>query len=268
MNSRDATNGPEIADSWAAANASAEQTDLALLPAPASPSENSSVAVLQQSGIEIDNFHEGARTGPPLTGEQQARNPGATEMIAVQPAVLKQRQDEPARRHSLSDRAEEVQQRLMRFGYLAAAAPGPWGPRSREALRAFKVAHQLGADDVWDEGTERVLFSPGVKPADSFVGIWAASPSACSQQLGGGRTLRAFIDHRGARAGDTYCAFANKQPSGDTWTFVATCENPRERWTARVRLQTTGNKMSWSSQRGTQVYSRCEDRVLTAQASL
>jgi hypothetical protein len=264
----DATNGPEIADAGAAAMESGGRTKVALLPSAASSAEpeNSSVPAAEPSGIMVASFDEAEPSPHPLTSEQEPPTPRLTDLAAVQPAV--QRQGGLKRRLTVQDQAEEVQQKLIRFGYLAASSPGPWGARSREALRAFKVAHQLGADDAWDEATERVLFSPGVKPADSFVGLWGASPSACSQHSGGQRALLTVIDHRGAMAGDTFCAFAKKEPSGEAWTITARCENPRERWTAHVRLQTAGKKLSWSSQRGTQVYSRCEDRVLTAQASL
>jgi Putative peptidoglycan binding domain len=39
-----------------------------------------------------------------------------------------------------------VQNRLIELGYLAGTADGAWGPRSRTALRAFKVANGLAAE--------------------------------------------------------------------------------------------------------------------------
>jgi len=52
-----------------------------------------------------------------------------------------------------------VQNRLIELGYLAGTADGAWGPRSRTALRAFKVANGLVADDKWDEPASKRLFS-------------------------------------------------------------------------------------------------------------
>jgi hypothetical protein len=52
-----------------------------------------------------------------------------------------------------------VQNRLIELGYLAGTADGAWGPRSRTALRAFKVANGLAADDKWDEFASKRLFS-------------------------------------------------------------------------------------------------------------
>jgi peptidoglycan hydrolase-like protein with peptidoglycan-binding domain len=52
-----------------------------------------------------------------------------------------------------------VQNRLIELGYLAGTADGAWGPRSRTALRAFKVANGLAADDTWDKLASEQLFS-------------------------------------------------------------------------------------------------------------
>jgi peptidoglycan hydrolase-like protein with peptidoglycan-binding domain len=183
-------------------------------------------------------------------------------------AVHLERAAETRKRNLASaEDAEAVQQRLIRFGYLGASSPGPWGPRSSEALRAFKAAHSLVADDHWDEATERVLFGSAVKLADSFVGVWGASNAACSAQSGAKGLLPAVIDNGGARAGETVCKFKQKQQVGDHWSFVASCANRNDRWTARVQLETNGNRLTWSSQRGRQTYLRCDQRLMTAQAT-
>jgi hypothetical protein len=52
-----------------------------------------------------------------------------------------------------------VQNRLIELGYLGGAADGVWGPRSRGALRGFKAANGLPADDKWDEAINRRLLS-------------------------------------------------------------------------------------------------------------
>jgi len=55
--------------------------------------------------------------------------------------------------------ATRVQQRLIDTGFLSAPANGIWGPRSREALRDFRLANGLGSDDTWDERTQSQLFA-------------------------------------------------------------------------------------------------------------
>ena len=54
--------------------------------------------------------------------------------------------------------ATRVQRRLHELGYLVGTADGKWGPRSRAALRGFRVDRNLGRDGKWDITTERVLF--------------------------------------------------------------------------------------------------------------
>ena len=171
---------------------------------------------------------------------------------------------EPQHDLSVAEHVEEVQRRLTRYGYLPAAPTGVWGPMSRQALRTFKAVHDLAQDDSWDQATERALFSPNVKPADSFVGIWGADSTACSAQGGRKGLLPAVIDSQGAMAGETFCAFKDRVKTNEGWTFTASCTSPRERWTTKVRLETNGNKLIWASQRGTQTYTRCERRLITA----
>jgi uncharacterized membrane protein/peptidoglycan hydrolase-like protein with peptidoglycan-binding domain len=170
----------------------------------------------------------------------------------------------PQRNLMVAEQAEEVQRRLTRFGYLPAAPTGVWGAMSRQALRTFKAAHDLPEDDHWDPRTERALFGASVKPADSFVGIWGADANACSAQGNRKGLLPAVIDNQGALAGETFCAFKDRVKTNEGWTFTATCTNPRERWTTKVRLETNGNKLTWASQRGNQTYTRCERRLITA----
>jgi len=55
--------------------------------------------------------------------------------------------------------AARVQQRLIEVGFLSRRADGIWGPRSRSALRDFRVANDLGSDDTWDGRTQRELFA-------------------------------------------------------------------------------------------------------------
>ena len=158
------------------------------------------------------------------------------------------------------DHAGEVQRRLVELGYLSVSATGVWGPRSREALRAFKADHDLAADDSWDEATERSLFSANVELAEPFVGIWGADASACSPQVNREGLLPAVIDGERAWAGETVCAFEKKKRTVDGWKVVASCFDGRDRWNANVRLVVNGNRLTWTSQRGSQSYVRCERR--------
>jgi hypothetical protein len=69
-----------------------------------------------------------------------------------------------------------VQRRLIDLGYLIGPADGIWGPKSRLALRTFKVANGLPANEEWDDITAARLFSP--RPARAPMPL---SPSAKAQ---------------------------------------------------------------------------------------
>jgi peptidoglycan hydrolase-like protein with peptidoglycan-binding domain len=51
----------------------------------------------------------------------------------------------------------QIQQRLIRLGFLGGEPDGVWGLRSRSGLRRFKVSAGLVADDILDALTERRL---------------------------------------------------------------------------------------------------------------
>jgi Putative peptidoglycan binding domain len=159
----------------------------------------------------------------------------------------------------------EVQERLVHLGYLSVQPTGVWGPLSREALKAFKEAHQLDVNAAWDAATERSLFAEQVVPA--FVGMWGPDASACSVRLNRKGLLPAVINDDGAFAGETSCGFKSRKQVAGAWQLVAACADGRNRWTAHIRLAVNGNRLTWTSQRGSQTYVRCERRpMMMAQA--
>jgi peptidoglycan hydrolase-like protein with peptidoglycan-binding domain len=60
-----------------------------------------------------------------------------------------------------------AQNRLIQLGFLSGQADGVWGTKSRTALRAFKTANGLTADDKWDDLVSGRLYS--TKAARSSV---------------------------------------------------------------------------------------------------
>ena len=87
----------------------------------------------------------------------------------------------------------------------------------------------------------------------TIVGVWAPDAGTCSARNFRERVLPAVINTDGAWAGETFCLFKNKTQTETGWKVVAECSNPRERWTANVRLTVDGNRLTWTSKRGTQV---------------
>ncbi len=100
----------------------------------------------------------------------------------------------------------------------------------------------------------------------TYAGMWGADQSACST-TNRKRLLPTIIDADGARAGETFCRFKKKQETQSGWNVVANCSNGRERWVANVRLKVQGERLTWSSERGSQAYVRCEPGMTVALAN-
>jgi hypothetical protein len=74
------------------------------------------------------------------------------------------------------------------------------------------------------------------------------------------------ISPEGAWAGETMCAFRKRNETDRGWNVVAKCSNPREQWTSKVSLTLEGDRLVWTSRRGTQTYLRCSPNVRFADA--
>ena len=157
-----------------------------------------------------------------------------------------------------------IQRRLTALRHFSGVATGVWGPISRAALRSFKEANQLAPDDVWDAATQEALFSAKARRADAFVGRWGPDAMACSRGPRKGGFLPTMIESSGARAGDVTCAFKEKRQTGEAWDIVAQCTKAREHWTARIRLAVKNDRLTWTSERGSQTYVRCSDSLQVA----
>jgi hypothetical protein len=102
------------------------------------------------------------------------------------------------------------------------------------------------------------------KPA--IVGVWSPDAGTCSARDFRDGLLPTVINTEGAWAGETFCIFTKRTETEKGWRVVAKCSTPREQWTSQVRLTVNDNRLIWTSQRGTQAYSRCAPDVLMAQA--
>jgi hypothetical protein len=108
--------------------------------------------------------------------------------------------------------------------------------------------------------------SSDVTKRDTIVGVWAPDAGTCSARSFRDGVLPTVINTDGAWAGDTFCMFTKQKQTETGWSVVAKCSNPGERWTSHVRLTVNENRLTWTSKRGTQAYTRCAPDVLMAQA--
>jgi hypothetical protein len=56
-----------------------------------------------------------------------------------------------------------AQNRLIELGFLAGPADGVWKTKSRMALRAFRIANGLAADEKWDDVSRRLYSTQAVR---------------------------------------------------------------------------------------------------------
>ena len=140
---------------------------------------------------------------------------------------------------------------------------------AQDAWRLERDHHSTlaAASDELRPGAGAGTISTAESTKDMVVaGVWAPDASACSSTQNRKRLIPAVITADGASAGDTFCAFKKKRQTESGLDVVANCSNSKQRWTAKVRLTVNGNRLVWSSERGTQAYLRCEPHFRMAEA--
>jgi hypothetical protein len=148
-------------------------------------------------------------------------------------------------------------------GEATAFAPAPVA-QPPEVVEPPKVA---GIDAMATPAAPPVTPSPALPaPAgadahrsaeDTYAGLWVPHQRACSPRPNQKGYLPALIQHDGAWAGETSCAFSNIRRMGRSWTVSATCADTRSNWKTNVTLTVNRDRLIWKSSRGTQVYMRC-----------
>jgi hypothetical protein len=190
--------------------------------------------------------------------------PDLTRVAEILPPPPKSPAQAAGRDLLVSGQARAVQRRLAELGHFSGEPTGIWGPISRTALRSFKDANDLPSDAGWDVATEQALFRVDARRPEPFVGRWATDVKACSPKAGKGGYLPTVIESNRARAGETSCSFKDKRQTGERWQVTAECAAPRERWTARIQLVVKQDRLTWTSERGSQHYLRCHNSIEVA----
>ena len=144
----------------------------------------------------------------------------------------------------------------------AVAEPGPLPHRGAEV--AFRPPRQEQGSG--DAGTQRRPDQADLMKKEVIVGVWAPDAGTCSARDFREGMLPTVINAEGAWAGETFCIFTKQRQTETGWRVVAKCSSPRERWTSDVRLSVKDNRLTWSSKRGSQVYTRCAPDILMAHA--
>jgi len=132
-------------------------------------------------------------------------------------------------------------------------------PLRQDLAAATSAVHPLAGQANSDHATPELI-------KKAIVGVWAPDSGTCSARSFREGVLPAVINAEGAWAGETFCVFKNKKETETGWRVVAKCSNQREHWTTNVRLSVHDNRLTWTSKRGTQIYTRCAPDVLMADA--
>jgi hypothetical protein len=98
-------------------------------------------------------------------------------------------------------------------------------------------------------------------PKPAIAGVWVPEPNSCASRHSRDGILAAVISTRGAQAGDTSCIFKRQKQIERDWWMLANCSSPHEHWTVNVRLTVSGDRLIWTSKRGSQTYTRCRSDV-------
>ena len=144
-------------------------------------------------------------------------------------------------------------------------ASEPLTPPAPDGELPGKPAQELAAVAPGPQPTQGNQANPDSLKTDMIQGVWAPDAGTCSARNFREGVLPAVINADGAWAGETFCLFKHKTEIDKGWRVVAECANPRERWKSNVRLILDVNRLTWTSKRGTQAYTRCGVEVRMAQ---
>ena len=98
-------------------------------------------------------------------------------------------------------------------------------------------------------------------PVADYVGTWGPTPAACLSPSRRRGYLPATLSVAGARAGKTTCTFHDGHRAGAAWLMAAECSDRGRRWSSQVRLLVEGDRLTWTSSKGTATYVRCGRRA-------
>jgi DNA-binding helix-hairpin-helix protein with protein kinase domain/peptidoglycan hydrolase-like protein with peptidoglycan-binding domain len=192
---------------------------------------------------------------PPLPPPVQIPSPSSPDIEQIQPQPPAD--DLPKLDIARPSDVTQIQQRLAELGYLSTSPDGRWGPRSGRALQDFRSANHIPGEAAWDRQTEERLFSADAIRAIAltFEGGWTLEPGQCGAP-GTAPPLRITTARAETDAGR--CNFGSVRiESEGTWRVAARCAVGDDTWPANIQLMVSGNRLTWTSEKGTTEYYRC-----------
>lgn len=132
--------------------------------------------------------------------------------------------------------ALRIQSQLLELGYYRKAGDGVWGLASRSALRDFKAANGLPADDIWDSSVEALIQNGrSLHAAETPFGEWAIVGTSC---IDPNSLQRLTISAKDISARQMICRLQyGLVRSGDKWFGSASCLRDQQEISVRVSLE-------------------------------
>jgi hypothetical protein len=94
--------------------------------------------------------------------------------------------------------------------------------------------------------------------ASELLGTWYPDREACGSKAPSD-FLPMSLTQKHAVAGEAQCRFTSSRRTGRSTAVVAECSDGRAQWTANVTLSLADGELTWSSEKGTQSYMRCDE---------
>ncbi len=164
--------------------------------------------------------------------------------------------------------ATKIHSKLRELGFYRSNSNTLWSAASRDALKGFKIANSLGGDDQWDAATELRLLSTQANEAPKDIraafeavtgGVWSSDLRACPGGVGNTDALPLTITSKRAETESARCEFGEVSGQGQNWKTTGTCTANGQTWVANISLMRLGDTLTWTSERGTAKYLRCNN---------
>ena len=126
-------------------------------------------------------------------------------------------------------------------------SPAPGAGSSRDTGSEHSVSRQSTSVP---SNTE----APTAVTSAVFIGGWASDKNACGSRESDSPLI---ITQREAKTAKGACEFDSMQRYGTAWRVKANCAVGQEKWVANITMTVSGNRLTWSSERGMAVYIRC-----------
>jgi hypothetical protein len=137
---------------------------------------------------------------------------------------------------------------IRQHGSLYAFADAIWGPPVSNPLRNSRIANSQLHD---------VRAPPRLRTDPTFIGSWTDGTGRCPT----GRKAPLAISSRAAKTANGECDFGSvAREAANRWRVTAICTADGNFWRANIALKLSEPNLTWSSERGTDTYVRCDRR--------